>query len=43
MAIERYVRTAEVSSTRQVGDLTARQRSVLIGVLRAPRQGERDD
>ena len=43
VAIERYLRAAEVSSTRRVGDLTARQRSVLIGVLRAPRQGERDD
>jgi hypothetical protein len=43
VAIGRYLRAAEVSSTRRVGDLTARQRSVLIGVLRAPRQGERDD
>jgi hypothetical protein len=43
VAIERYAHAAEVSSTRHVGDLTARQRWVLIGVLRAPRHGERDD
>ena len=43
VAIERYVHIAEVSSTRHVGDLTARQRWVLIGALRAPRQRERDD
>jgi hypothetical protein len=43
VAIERYMHIAEVSSTRHVGDLTARQRWVLIGVLRAPRHGERDD
>src|SRR3954453_8399838 len=43
VTIERYVHVAEVSSTRHLGDLTTRQRWVLIGVLRAPRQGERDD
>jgi len=43
VAIERYAHVAEVTSTRQVGDLTARQRWVLIGALRAPRHGERDD
>src|SRR3954451_2217033 len=41
VAIERYVHVAEVRSTRQVADLTARQRWMLIGVLRAPRQGAR--
>ena len=39
-AIGRYLRAAEASSTRRVGDLTARQRSVLSRALRAPRQGE---
>jgi hypothetical protein len=43
VAVECYAQVAEVSSACQVGALTARQRWVLIGALRAPRYGASDD